>query len=524
MIDGLRTTRITAPGDAPLWCRFAGSLAFCAGALNVLAFAPFGWWPLQIVALTGLFYLLQKAAGVRRSALIGWMYGFGWLLFGTCWLYISLHDYGDLPAWMTIIAVAGLALFLSGLMAAATGFAAALRRHWCSADWIHPLLLLPALYLLAEWTRAWIFTGFPWISSGYAHSEAPLAGFAPLIGVYGIGLLSAVTAGSLVLLARYKWLLVLPVCLLVAGSALRHIDWTTPYGNPITVRLLQANVAQEAKFNPERVPTTLASYHQMISAAPADLISTPETALPLLLSQLPLDFIPRLLDFARQSHSQLLVGMPLADSPTHVTNSVIGIGPSGATNYRYDKHHLVPFGEFIPTGFRWFIDMMHIPLGDFARGDVMQPPLAVKDQWVLPNICYEDLFGEEIANQLAGSAAQSTILLNVSNIAWFGNSIALPQHLQISQMRSLETGRPMLRATNTGATAVIDQKGRLLSQLAPLTQGVLRATVQGYRGNTPYIVLGNRLIVTLALLMLVAAWVLRSKKVSVDKPVVHKTR
>ena len=337
-------------------------------------------------------------------------------------------------------------------------------------------------------------------------------------------MLSAVMAGALVLLVRHKWLLALPVCLLVAGSALHRIDWTKPYGKPITVRLLQANVAQEVKFNPERVPATLASYTQLITAAPADLISTPETALPLLIGQLPPDFIPRLVAFAGQSNSQLLIGLPIADSQTRFTNSVIGIGPAGAGNYRYDKHHLVPFGEFIPSGFRWFIDMMHMPLGDFTRGDAVQLPLAVKDQWVLPNICYEDLFGEEIAGQLAGTAAQATLLLNVSNIAWFGNSIALPQHLQISQMRALETGRPMLRATNTGATAIIDQKGRVVSQLAPLTQGVLAATVQGYRGGTPYIAVGNRLIVTLALLMLVAGWAVRSKKVDVRKPVAHKTR
>ena len=504
--------------------RFAAPIAFCAGALNVLAFAPYGWWPLQLLSLAALFWLLSRTGGIRRSALIGWMYGFGWLLFGTCWLYISLHDYGDLPAWMTVIAVAGLALFLSGLMAAATGFAAWLRQRWQSSPSIHLLLLLPAMFMLAEWTRAWIFTGFPWVSSGYAHNAAPLAGFAPLIGVYGIGLLSAVIAGALVLLPRHKALALIPIGLLAAGAALHRIDWTAPYGKPITVRLLQANVPQEMKFNPDRVPDTLLQYYRMMTDAPADLIATPETAMPLLLGQLPPDFVPRLATFAQTSHSQLLLGAPISDSAVHYTNSVVGIDPRGNATYRYDKHHLVPFGEFIPLGFHWFIDMMHMPLGDFARGEPIQKPLAVKDQWVLPNICYEDLFGEEIADQLSGEASQSTLLLNVSNIAWFGNSIALPQHLQISQMRTLETGRPMLRATNTGATAVIDQKGHVLNQLPLQSIGVLSASVQGYRGMTPYIRLGNRLIVALALLMLACGWVLRSKKVTPAKPVARKTR
>jgi apolipoprotein N-acyltransferase len=176
--------------------------------------------------------------------------------------------------------------------------------------------------------------------------------------------------------------------------------------------------------------------------------------------------------------------------------------------YRYDKHHLVPFGEFIPLGFHWFVDMMHIPLGDQTAGPLLQAPFAVKDQWVLPNICYEDLFGEEIAAELAAGyragAPQATILLNLSNMAWFGEWLAIPQHLQISQMRALETARPALRATNTGATAVIDPKGKVIAELATGTRGVLTASVQGYTGLTPYILCGNALIVTLATLTLVA--------------------
>jgi apolipoprotein N-acyltransferase len=200
-----------------------------------------------------------------------------------------------------------------------------------------------------------------------------------------------------------------------------------------------------------------------------------------------------------------MVGIPLADSATNYANSVAGIGPQGQS-YRYDKNHLVPFGEFIPTGFRWFVDLMHIPLGDFTRGGALQAPFAVKDQLVLPNVCYEDAFGEEIAAQLRNAARPATLLLNVSNLAWYGESVAIPQHLQISRMRSLETGRPMLRSTNNGATALIDAKGNTVEVLPAYRQGTLSASVQGMAGSTPYIRFGNGLFLALSALTLAAAW------------------
>jgi apolipoprotein N-acyltransferase len=302
--------------------------------------------------------------------------------------------------------------------------------------------------------------------------------------------------------------------LLIGGWALQAVSWTEKHGAPITVRLLQGNVPQEMKFDPDRIADTLAGYEIMIRQRPADLIATPETAIPLLSTRLPEDYLGRLANFARQSGSHLIIGLPMSDGPGRYANSVLGLAPVGTPGaqglqhaaYRYDKHHLVPFGEFIPPGFRWLVDMMNIPLGDFTRGAPLQGPFKVNGQWVLPNICYEDLFGEEIADQLAagyfGEIPQATVLLNVSNIAWFGDSIALPQHLQISRMRVLETGRPMLRATNTGATAVIDHRGHVTAQLPPFTHDALEATVQGYTGVTPYIVLGNASVVILTLLAL----------------------
>jgi apolipoprotein N-acyltransferase len=196
-------------------------------------------------------------------------------------------------------------------------------------------------------------------------------------------------------------------------------------------------------------------------------------------------------------------------------NSVLGLGASNTTAYRYDKHHLVPFGEFIPLGARWFINLMHIPLGDFTRGQEIQAAMPVKDQWILPNICYEDLFGEEIAHQLRAAQQQgkpvASVLLNVSNIAWFGDTIALPQHLQISQMRTLETGRPMLRATNTGATAIINAQGQVVAALPAFERATLSGQVQGMQGQTPYILFGNFLPVGLACSLLLLLW-LRARR------------
>jgi len=325
-----------------------------------------------------------------------------------------------------------------------------------------------------------------------------------------VGWLAVVTAGSLGLMLHQRRLhpiaIGLAVVILGSGIALTRIAWTQPLGKPIHARLLQGNVPQQMKFDPDHIEASLSMYREMITEAPADLVATPETALPLLSTQLPPGYVEQLAHFAWDSNSTLVVGVPWTTGPGVYLNSVIGFSFAQSTLYRYDKHHLVPFGEFIPPGARWFVDLMKMPLGDFGRGALYQAPIDVREQWVLPNICYEDLFGEEIAAQIAAALDRGTpvpsILLNVSNIAWFGDTIALPQHVQISQMRALETGRPVLRATNTGATAAIDSQGRIIAHLPPFTRGTLEVSVQGMQGATPYIWLGNTLPVGLALALL----------------------
>ena len=484
-------------------------LSALAGAATVFAFAPFHAWPLQLTCLALLTHLFLSTARVRDGFLLGWTFGTAALLSGTHWLYVSLHVYGEMPAPVAALAVVLLSASLGLLYGLAMWLAAwaALRAN---SKAFSAIAILPACWMLADWTRGWIFTGFSWVATGYAHTTSPLAAYAPLIGVYGIGGLAAVAAGSLGLML-HQWRLHLAaisvlIALMACGLVLNRIEWTQPLGKPIHARLLQGNVPQQMKFDTENIEASLSMYRQMITEAPADLIATPETALPLLSTQLPPGYIEQLAHFAWDSNSTLLVGVPWTTGPGIYLNSVIGFSFAQSTLYRYDKHHLVPFGEFIPPGARWFVDLMKMPLGDFGRGALYQAPIDVREQWVLPNICYEDLFGEEIAAQIAAALDRGTpvpsILLNVSNIAWFGDTIALPQHLQISQMRTLETGRPMLRATNTGATAVIDGRGQIIASLPAFTRGTLEASVQGMQGATPYIWLGNTLPVGLALALL----------------------
>jgi apolipoprotein N-acyltransferase len=502
--EGPPGVRNPAQGMVALPPVLAWFIALLCGGLNVFSFAPFGWWPVQILTLAAVFSLAAVQKTAKHAAWIGSAYGFSWLTCGVYWLYISMHDYGGMPAWMAGAAVLLLGFALSAFPALALGLSNHLARRFRLNAVAALLMVFPSLWMLCEWARGWMFTGFPWIISGYAHTKGPLAGLAPIIGVHGIGWAAAVVAACLALLPR-RYPLLLGAAIMVSGLMAGGMEWTKPHGRPISVRLLQGNVPQDLKFDSEHIAGSLVWYRNAIEAAPADLIATPETALPLFQYELPETYLPRLVDYSRRTGSHLAIGIPYSSKRGHYANSMIGFSPTDRRAYRYDKHHLVPFGEFIPFGFRWFVDMMRMPLGDFSQAPLLQAPFQVKDQFVQPNICYEDLFGEEIAAQLRNSERPATMLLNMSNIAWFGDSIALPQHLQISQMRSLETGRPMLRATNTGITAVIDPKGRVVASLPPFTEGVLTMQVQGHEGRTPFLRFGNSSAVMLAVLTLAGA-------------------
>lgn len=488
-------------------------LALVLGALHSLPMSyPATWW-LQIACVAGLAWQVSRVTP-WRAALVGLSFGTAWLGASVWWLYISMHLYGGLSSTLAVLAVLALSLFLSLYLGAMMALFARLRRHRPLID----SLLFGACWLVAELARGVILTGFPWAASGYAHVDGPLANLAPWIGVYGIGFVCAVLGAGLVLGMRDAGQrsagavlgLGVSATVLIGLTVIKPVPFTRATST-LTLTLLQSNVPQDQKFSETYLPQTLLWAQKELLAAKGDLVLGPETIVPLLPEQMPADYWrPLALHFQRDQAA--LIGRPLGSFEAGYTNSVVGVSrdtvkwPEGY--YRYDKYHLVPFGEFIPTGFRWFTDLMHIPLGDFSRGMRVPPSFGVKGERVAPNICYEDLFGEELAARFVDMDEAPTIFANLSNIGWFGDTIAVNQHLIISRMRSLEFQRPMLRATNTGATAVIDHHGVVTHSLKPFTQGVLDAKVEGRQGLTPYAWWASRfslwplLVVALALMLL----------------------
>ena len=486
--------------------RWQASAAFVAGAATVPGFAPYAAFALPLFTLAALFWLWLEATP-GRALFLGWMFGLGLFLAGASWIYVSLNTFGAMPLPLAALATLLFCAFLA-LFPALAG--------WCAARWRKGagttlLLLCPAAWTLTEWTRDWIFTGFPWLALGYSQVPlSPLAGYAPLLGVFGVSLLLAVCSGLLVLscikprTTRVAAGIGLTV-VLGAGFALRAIEWTEPTRTSATVSLLQGNVAQDMKWREDKLAATLKTYLDMTLASRAKLIVMPETALPLFLNDVPPDYLKRLADHARANGGDVLVGVPERPERGGYYNSVLSLGASPTQFYR--KSHLVPFGEFIPLRpvLGWIVSVLAIPLQDFSRGAVTQQPLDVAGQRVAVNICYEDVFGEEIIRQLP----KATMLVNVSNVAWFGRSMAPQQHLQISQMRALETGRYMLRATNTGMTAVIDQRGYVVKAAPEFETATVEYNVPGYEGATPYVRWGNAAV--LVMLGLMGLLVLRTR-------------
>ena len=471
--------------------RFLAEVACIAllGGAQTAAFIHTAFWPLQLLAVALLAWRVSVASP-RRAAFLGWAFGTAWLCAGTWWMYVSMHRYGGLPAGLAALAVFALCAFLSLYLAAAMAAVA----HWRRPAALPSAAMFAGAWLLAELARGVIFTGFPWVASGYAHVDSPFGGFAPWVGVYGLGAIAAGVAAAFGFSrpgAARAWLA--PVVLLAAtlalGAIAGRIDYTRPAGS-LSVSLLQGNVPQEEKFAMRYVRQALAATVEQLVSARGDLVIGPETVIPLLPASLDPAVWEELLERFRQPGHAALIGLPLGNEEQGYTNSAAGISASTAGLpggfYRYDKHHLVPFGEFIPTGFRWFTELMHIPLGDFNRGRLNAPSFIVHGQRVAPNICYEDLFGEELAARFVAEDQAPTILANLSNIGWFGKTIAVAQHLEISRMRSLELQRPMVRATNTGATAVIDHRGVVLKSLPPFERGTLDASVEGRSGLTPF--------------------------------------
>jgi apolipoprotein N-acyltransferase len=472
-------------------------LPFAAGLLQVTAFAPFGNWAGSFIFLAVLFAGWHGATP-RMAAWRGFAWGLGCFLGGVSWVYVSMHDVGGMPAPVAILMTLAFALYLA-LWPAFSGWLAARLR----SEGMLSIFMIAAAWTLGEWLRGIIATGFPWLAIGYSQTPpSPLAGYAPSLGVYGVSFAVAVVAAALACYWNVRrWTVFLPgIVALLLGAGLRTVEWTQPQGQPFSVSLLQGNVPQSLKWDPQRLSLSLETYAGLTAAHPAQLVVLPETAIPLIFSEIPKDYLKQLTGKDRH----VLLGAAVGLNADGYANGAVMLTPQLQAS-AYFKHHLVPFGEFVPSGFQWFLDLMHIPMSNFSAGSVQQEALVFDGQKIMPNICYEDLFGEELIR----GAADATLLINLSNTAWFGDSLAQPQHLQIAQMRALETGRMMLRATNTGMTAAINPDGSIAAVLPAFTRGALTVDAQGYTGLTPYVRYGNAAIVALVLLCLALAWMRR---------------
>jgi len=469
-------------------------IAFLGGAATVFAFAPFELHPLAFFTFALLVHLWMDAPP-RRCAWLGFWFGLGLFGTGVSWVYVSLHQFGGMPAPLAGFATLGFCAFLA-LFPAAAGW---LQARVPAPEAARAALLIPAAWVLFEWVLVWIFTGFPWLAVGYTAAGWPLQGYAPLGGVYALSFITVSVAGMLWLLVRRRPAFLVPILLVLGvGEALRHASWTAPAGEPVQAALLQGNIEQEMKFRPERTAGILETQARLAEGTTARLIVFPETALPRFFHQVDPAYLARLDAAAKRNDGDLLLGVPYLAGRDAYFNSVLTLGAS--PRQIYHKVHLVPFGEFIPPGFGWVLRWLSIPLSDFSRGAPDQPPLTVAGQRVAVNVCYEDVFGDEIARR----APESTLLVNMSNVAWFGDSLAPAQHLQIARLRAIETGRMHLTATNTGITAAIDRDGRVLKRLAQFTEGRLEIAAQGYSGATPYVRLRDWPVVLVSLFIFIA--------------------
>ena len=494
------------PADKP---RLSRLIAFILGAATTLAFAPFGWSLLAPLLILPLLYICLTV-GPRDAAGHAFWYGFGLFLTGTYWIYISVHVYGNAALWIAILLMVGLALIMASILSVGGWLMSRLSLG-------EPRLLLlvgPAAWVVVEWVRSWILTGFPWMAFGYAQIDLPLSGWAPVLGVYGVSfvlLLSTSAIIATVMAATTRGRIIgLSAILLpwIIGGVLTFVEWTRPDGPVLRATILQAGVSQDKKWDRDQLLPIMEYYHSAtLGAADSDIVLWPEVAIPALNDQVE-SFIARVESDARMSGQSVLFGILERSYERSVDgriyNSVMLIGGEERQSYR--KRHLVPFGEYfpVPPSVREWMKMQNLPHADLAKGADIQPLLTAVDGTRFGvAICYEDAYGAEQLYALP----EAGILINVSNDAWFGDSIAPHQHLEIARMRSLEFGRPALRSTNTGISAFIGADGELLQSGRQFEPELLTADIQPRRGMTPYARSGNWPIIGLCLAILGLCWI-----------------
>ncbi len=473
---------------------YSALLVFLGVLLAIASELPFSGY-IQIVLFAYTLYILNRSSEAKSSQAFrdGFLVGLGYFVIALWWIFISLHDVGGMAIWLSSFAVFALA----SLMAVYYGLANLIAKQVNDSAWRS--IAIPAAWVLSEYLRGQIFTGFPWMGFAESQVNGPFTNIAPYLG--GLACTYLLIWAALQLSKPRLKSIAVVVGVVAIVQVLGIWSFTSPKDAPITVRLIQGNFEQSLKFNPADILKQIHFYRDQIIKAPADLIIVPETAFPWPEPDIPDQSIERIQAFVNETDSHVLLGLigkiAKGDAAVQYSNRVSGFSNQQPIHH-YDKHHLVPFGEFIPPGFQWFVDSFKVPMSDFARGSIDQAPFLIRPRsnpdrplYAAISICYEDIFGNEIATRIRNSKEPVNLLVNVTNLAWFGQSQAPMQQLRLSQLRSLETGLPSLRATNTGITAVIDQRGRVVASLPQFVQGELELRVQAFDGRTPYVIWGN---------------------------------